>query len=170
MPLIISLTNSSTKCMSVPHTVAMDILITISPSPGSGTGRSIISTLPFAVFMHASTGQPPQIRRGRAHNEHRRRSSVKAGRCSLTVAARSDNLERDPRRRTMAEQTRVELKVTPREVLGKKVSSLRREGIIPANVYGHALDSVAIQVPKEDLAHVMRTAGRNEIVNHPINA
>jgi len=64
----------------------------------------------------------------------------------------------------MAEQTRVELKVTPREVLGKKVSRLRREGVIPANVYGHALDSVAIQVPKEDLAHVMRTAGRNEIV------
>ena len=64
----------------------------------------------------------------------------------------------------MAEQTRVELKVTPREVLGKKVSRLRREGVIPANVYGHALDSVAIQVPKEDLTHVMRTAGRNEIV------
>ena len=64
----------------------------------------------------------------------------------------------------MAEQTKVELKVTPREVLGKKVSRLRREGVIPANVYGHALDSVAIQVPKEDLVHVMRTAGRNEIV------
>jgi len=64
----------------------------------------------------------------------------------------------------MAEQTKVELKVTPRDLLGKKVSRLRREGVIPANVYGHALDSVAIQVPKEDLVHVMRTAGRNEIV------
>ena len=64
----------------------------------------------------------------------------------------------------MAEQTRVELKVTPREVLGKKVSRLRREGVIPANVYGHGLDSVAIQVPKDQLVHVMRTAGRNEIV------
>jgi len=64
----------------------------------------------------------------------------------------------------MAEQTRVELKVTPRAVLGKKVSRLRREGVIPANVYGHALDSVAIQVPKDELVHVMRTAGRNEIV------
>jgi large subunit ribosomal protein L25 len=64
----------------------------------------------------------------------------------------------------MAEQTRVELKVTPRGVLGKKVSSLRREGVIPANVYGHGLDSVAIQVPKDDLVHVMRTAGRNAIV------
>ena len=64
----------------------------------------------------------------------------------------------------MAEQTKVELKVTPRGLLGKKVSRLRREGVIPANVYGHALDSVAIQVPKDELVHVMRTAGRNEIV------
>src|SRR3989304_5385719 len=37
-------------------------------------------------------------------------------------------------------------------------------GAPPANVYGHALDSVAIQVPKNELVHVMRTAGRNEIV------
>lgn len=64
----------------------------------------------------------------------------------------------------MAEQTKVELKVTPRDVLGKKVSRLRREGVIPANVYGHGLDSVAIQVPKDELVHIMRTAGRNEIV------
>ena len=64
----------------------------------------------------------------------------------------------------MAEQTTVELKVTPRDVVGKKVSRLRREGVIPANVYGHGLDSVAIQVPKDELVHVMRTAGRNEIV------
>ena len=63
----------------------------------------------------------------------------------------------------MAEQ-KVELKVTPRDVVGKKVSRLRREGVIPANVYGHGLESVSIQVPKDDLVHVMRTAGRNEIV------
>ncbi len=64
----------------------------------------------------------------------------------------------------MAEETRVELEVSPREVLGKKVRRLRREGVIPANVYGHALDSVAIQVPKDALVHLLRTAGRNEIV------
>jgi large subunit ribosomal protein L25 len=64
----------------------------------------------------------------------------------------------------MAKQTKVELKVSPREVLGKKVKRLRREGLIPANVYGHALESVSIQVPKDDLVHLLRTAGRNEIV------
>ncbi|MCH7836376.1 MAG: 50S ribosomal protein L25 [Chloroflexi bacterium] len=64
----------------------------------------------------------------------------------------------------MVQQTKVELKVSPREVLGKKVKRLRREGVIPANVYGHGLESVAIQVPKDDLVHLLHSAGRNEIV------
>ncbi len=64
----------------------------------------------------------------------------------------------------MVQQTKVELKVSPREVLGKKVKALRREGVIPANVYGHALESVAIQISKDDLAHLLHSAGRNEIV------
>lgn len=64
----------------------------------------------------------------------------------------------------MLEKTRVELKVSPREVLGKKVRRLRREGIIPANIYSRGQESVAIQVPREDLVHVLRTAGRNEII------
>jgi large subunit ribosomal protein L25 len=64
----------------------------------------------------------------------------------------------------MAKRTKIELNVSPRPVLGKKVKRLRREGIIPANVYGRALESVAIQVPKDDLVRVVRTAGRNEII------
>jgi large subunit ribosomal protein L25 len=64
----------------------------------------------------------------------------------------------------MVQQTKVELNVSPREVLGKKVKRLRREGVIPANVYGHGLESVAIQIPKDDLMHLLHTAGRNEIV------
>ncbi len=64
----------------------------------------------------------------------------------------------------MAKQSKVELKVNPRPVLGKKVKRLRSEGIIPANVYGRALDSVAIQVVRDDLVRVVRSAGRNEIV------
>ena len=64
----------------------------------------------------------------------------------------------------MVQKTNVELKVSPREVLGKKVKALRREGVIPANVYGHALESVAIQISKDDLVHLLHSAGRNEIV------
>ena len=64
----------------------------------------------------------------------------------------------------MVQDTKVELKVRPRELLGKKVKRLRREGVIPGNVYGHALESVAIQVSKEELVRLLRSAGRNEIV------
>ena len=64
----------------------------------------------------------------------------------------------------MVQKTKVALKVSPREVLGKKVKALRRGGVIPANVYGHALESVAIQISKDDLVHLLHSAGRNEIV------
>ncbi len=64
----------------------------------------------------------------------------------------------------MVQATKAELGVGPREVLGKKVKRLRRQGLTPGNIYGHNLASVAIQVPTEELRHVLRTAGRNQIV------
>jgi large subunit ribosomal protein L25 len=64
----------------------------------------------------------------------------------------------------MAKASRTELTVSPREVLGKKVKALRRSGVTPANIYGHNVDSVAIQVSTDELKHVIKTAGRNEIV------
>lgn len=64
----------------------------------------------------------------------------------------------------MVTQSKVELTVTPREVLGKKVKALRREGITPANIYGSNVESVAVQVPSHELLHVLKTAGRNDIV------
>lgn len=64
----------------------------------------------------------------------------------------------------MAQNPRVELRVTPRDTLGKKVKALRREGITPANIYGNKVESVAVQVPSHDLLQVLKTAGRNDIV------
>jgi large subunit ribosomal protein L25 len=64
----------------------------------------------------------------------------------------------------MVQATRAELKVSPRGVLGKKVKQLRATGVTPANIYGHRVESVAIQMPTEELRHVLRTAGRNDIV------
>lgn len=60
--------------------------------------------------------------------------------------------------------SRAELNVRPREVLGKKVKALRREGLTPANIYGHNVDSVAVQVTNDDLRNIIKTAGRNDIV------
>jgi large subunit ribosomal protein L25 len=58
-----------------------------------------------------------------------------------------------------------ELKVAPRTVLGKKVKQLRRQGWIPANVYGHKVESTSVQAPTADLLTLMRKLSRNEIIN-----
>jgi len=63
-----------------------------------------------------------------------------------------------------ATRTRAKLTVAPREVLGKKVRTLRREGITPANIYGHNVESQAVQVSTDELRYVLKSAGRNEIV------
>jgi large subunit ribosomal protein L25 len=63
-----------------------------------------------------------------------------------------------------ATRQRTELKVTPREALGKKVRALRREGLTPANIYGPKIESTAVQVLTEELRQVLKTAGRNDIV------
>ncbi len=60
--------------------------------------------------------------------------------------------------------TQIELAVTPRSILGKKVKRLRRQGITPANIYGHALPSQAVQVPTPDLARTIRIVGRNAML------
>jgi large subunit ribosomal protein L25 len=61
--------------------------------------------------------------------------------------------------------TDVQLSVTPRDVLGKKVAALRRQGLTPANVYGRNLESRAVQVETVVLTHLLRSAGRNVIVD-----
>jgi large subunit ribosomal protein L25 len=63
-----------------------------------------------------------------------------------------------------ATRTRTELKIAPREVLGKKVKVLRRQGLTPANIYGSHVDSQSIQVSTEELRHVLKIAGRNDII------
>ncbi|MCJ7811365.1 MAG: 50S ribosomal protein L25 [Dehalococcoidia bacterium] len=60
--------------------------------------------------------------------------------------------------------TRIELAVTPRSVLGKKVKVLRRQGMTPANIYGHGLASEAVQVPTPDLARTIRAVGLNTML------
>ena len=64
----------------------------------------------------------------------------------------------------MVQKTKVELDVTAREVLGKKVKALRRGGVTPANIYGSGIESRAIQIPNAELARVLNEAGRNDLV------
>jgi large subunit ribosomal protein L25 len=58
-----------------------------------------------------------------------------------------------------------ELQVAPRVVLGKKVAALRRGGQTPANVFGHRIDSQAVQADTAALTHLLRGITRNAIIN-----
>jgi large subunit ribosomal protein L25 len=58
-----------------------------------------------------------------------------------------------------------DLQVAPRSVLGKEVAKLRRAGQTPANVYGHKIDSKAIQADTAALLRLFKGASRNQIIN-----
>lgn len=61
------------------------------------------------------------------------------------------------------------LEVDPRVVSGKKVKALRREGIIPAHLYGRGTESLAVQAPVQTITNLLKTAGRNAIIDLQIN-
>jgi large subunit ribosomal protein L25 len=59
--------------------------------------------------------------------------------------------------------TRVAAK--PRTIFGKKVRFLRREGWVPANVYGNGLESKAIQVNTRETEHLLTHVPRNALLS-----
>ncbi len=59
---------------------------------------------------------------------------------------------------------KVVLTVEERKVLGKKVKQLRKEGMVPAVVYGHGIDSVSVMAPTGVAEKVWRDAGKHHVV------
>jgi large subunit ribosomal protein L25 len=57
----------------------------------------------------------------------------------------------------------LELSAEPRGVFGKHVRRLRRQGIVPANIYGHGA-SRAIQAPSRALEHLLTVGGRTGLI------
>lgn len=57
-----------------------------------------------------------------------------------------------------------ELRAEPRSIVGKKVRFLRRQGIVPGNVYGHA-QSAAIQLAARDVEQTIHRAGRTNLIS-----
>lgn len=55
--------------------------------------------------------------------------------------------------------------VQPRSVLGKRVATLRREGLLPANIYGRAQDSMAVQLSYVDARNLLNAHGLNTLIN-----
>ncbi len=60
---------------------------------------------------------------------------------------------------------RTAIKVEARTLTGKKVKQLRRDGIIPANVFGKDIESVAVQVDAKDFQKGFREAGETALVD-----
>jgi large subunit ribosomal protein L25 len=60
---------------------------------------------------------------------------------------------------------RTELEVETREVKGKKVAVLRRAGVLPGNVFGRGLDSVAVQMTAEAMEKTLRGSSVNEVID-----
>lgn len=59
---------------------------------------------------------------------------------------------------------RIELETQKRKVLGKKVKNLRHEGLIPAVLYGHEVESVPLQVEEQELNRVLAQAGGHRLI------
>lgn len=56
------------------------------------------------------------------------------------------------------------LTVSPRTIFGKKLKVLRRQGIVPANIYGKHIPSTAIQVEGKELISVVKQAGETTLI------
>ena len=59
----------------------------------------------------------------------------------------------------------IELQATTREMFGKKVRFLRRQGIIPIHLFGHNVESVALQCDAAQLQRVLAQAGKTRLIN-----
>ena len=60
---------------------------------------------------------------------------------------------------------KIELKVTNREILGKKVKHLRRQGISPVHLFGHGIESLALQCNTGELERVLAQAGQTGLIS-----
>src|SRR5258708_31881480 len=56
------------------------------------------------------------------------------------------------------------LVVEKRNIVGKKLKKLRKEGILPANVYGKDIASEAVQLPFKEFEKVYDEAGETGVV------
>lgn len=65
---------------------------------------------------------------------------------------------------------KVTLKVDERTVHGKKVAKLRREGLVPAVVYGPGIEPISVQVPNNVLAKAYGQAGKHAPVHLTIGS
>lgn len=57
----------------------------------------------------------------------------------------------------------------PRTILGKKVKQLRRQGILPANVYGKGIESTALEIEAREFSRNIKATGLRSMFELSIN-
>jgi len=57
------------------------------------------------------------------------------------------------------------LKAESRKITGRKIKRLRRQGLIPANVYGKKIKSLCLQLPTKDFRAALAKVGETGILN-----
>jgi large subunit ribosomal protein L25 len=63
-----------------------------------------------------------------------------------------------------AKSKKIKLTVEKRKIAGRKVKVLRREGVLPANIYGKNVKSLAVQLPLKSFLPVYQQAGETGLV------
>jgi large subunit ribosomal protein L25 len=58
----------------------------------------------------------------------------------------------------------IELQVSSRRLLGKRVRHLRKQGVLPANIFGHGVGSRSVQVESAAFRTALGKAGTNTLV------
>ena len=59
----------------------------------------------------------------------------------------------------------IELQATSREILGRKVKFLRRQGIVPVHLFGHDIESAALQCDAAQLKRALAQAGKTRLIS-----
>src|SRR5476651_1475342 len=60
---------------------------------------------------------------------------------------------------------RFKLTAEARKITGKNVKKLRREGILPANVYGKDIKSQSLQLPQVEFDKIFEEAGETGVID-----
>jgi len=59
----------------------------------------------------------------------------------------------------------IKLKFEKRDIFGRKVHRIRKQGMIPANIFGKNIDSMAISVALKEFDTVYKKVGETQIIN-----
>jgi large subunit ribosomal protein L25 len=64
-----------------------------------------------------------------------------------------------------ATSTRPSLAAEPRTITGKKVAAIRRDGRLPAVVFGHGIDSESVSLDAHEFEQLRRRVGQNALID-----